>query len=584
MSIAPASPSERTSSGPNGPRPWRLAVIGTVAVLAVAIGLAAGFFLTTTRATVVGAGADYVPATATFYVELQLEPSAEQDAALRDLLGRFPPIDGVDLDRPLADQLAELLDEALADDELDLSWTEDVAPWTDGRVAVALIELPAEAFDPMADPTVAADAPPTLLLLGVTDADVARASVERILAEAGAPAATTTEHRGVTIHAAGEEGAYAITDDQLIAAPSADDIVAALDAREAGTTLAARDEIASLVESLPDDWLAFGVFDFTEAMTAALEVAGTESPASSAAMAQILEHQSLRAAFTARATDAGLAIDTAGAPPTGSFAVENEDRGLASSIPGDALYFAEGGNIGPALVEIIGAVKEAASAEPEAAEAVATAEAALGADLEELVAWVDDGALAAGWDGTEVYGGVVLVPSDVAAAERRLDQLATFARLAAIDPTTGVSVVDEEIEGAAVTTIAWEDPEMGGGMVMGMPTGISLQYALTDDDRVLVGVGERFVGLVLGLDAADSLAAQPRFADAVAELGGSEHAGVGWMDLAGIVEAAETALGPMIGTADDDAILAWLRPLDRTVSVGRLEGDALVQRSVLFLR
>lgn len=584
MTIAPAPPPEATPAATTPPRPWRIAVIGSVAVLAVAIGLAIGSFLASSRSAGLGAGADYVPAGAMFYVEVQLEPSAEQDAALRDLLGRFPPIDGVDLDRPLADQLAELLDEALADDELDLSWTDDVAPWTDGRVAIALVELPAEAFDPMADPTAMPDAPPTLLLLGVTDADAARTSVERILREAGAPATTTTEHRGVTIHAASDEGAYAITDDQLIAAPSAADIVAALDARAAGTTLAARDEIASLVETLPDDWLAFGVFDFTEAMAAALELAGTESSASSAAMARILEHQSLRAAFTARATEAGIAIDAAGAPPTGPFAVENADRGLAASIPGDALYYAEGGNIGPALGEIIGAIKEAAATEPEAAEAIATAEAALGADLEELVAWVDDGALAAGWDGSEVYGGVVLLPSDVASAERRLDQLATFARLATLDPTTGISVVDEEIGGVAVTTIAWQDPELGGGMIMGMPTGVSLQYALTEDDRVLVGIGEGFVGLVLGLDPADSLAAQPRFADAVAELGGSEHAGAAWMDLAGILEAAEEALGPMIGASDDDEILAWLRPLDRVVSVSRLDGEVLVQRSLLLVR
>ena len=93
---------------------WRIAVIGAVGILAVGIGIAAGSFLLNTRSAAVGAGAAYVPADAPFYVEMRLEPSAEQDAALRELLGRFPPIEGVDLDQPLYTQMVERIDEMLA--------------------------------------------------------------------------------------------------------------------------------------------------------------------------------------------------------------------------------------------------------------------------------------------------------------------------------------------------------------------------------------------------------------------------------------------------------------------------------------
>ena len=579
-SFVPASDPARPAA-PGG-HPWRVAVIGSVTVLAVAIGLAVGAFLTTSRASALGAGAAYVPASAAFYVELQLEPSAEQDAALRELIGRFPAIDGVDLDRPLGDQLAELLDEALAEDELDLTWTEDVVPWTDGRVAVSVLEFPAAAFDPMADPTTMTDPPPVLILLGVTDADAARDAIARILDAAGEPLGTPTEHGGVTIQVAADgPGAYAVTDDQLIAAASVDDIITALDAQAAGTTLAARGEIAALIETLPSDWLAFGVFDFTDAMAAALEAAGTESAASSAAMARILEHQTLRSAFTVAATEDGLAIDTAGTPPTGPFAVENAERGLAASVPGDALYYAEGGNIGAVLAEVVGSLKEAAASEPEAADGIATAEAALGAGLEDLVSWIDDGAIAIGWDGSEPYAGLVLVPSDRDAAERRLGQLATFATLAALDPASGITVDEATIGAATVTTIRWEDPGMSE-MMMGLPTAIGVQYALTDD-LVLVGVGERFVGRVLELDPAASLAEVAGYVDAVATLGGPGSTGTAWVDLAGILAAVETAAGPMLGTEGDEA-LAWFRPFDRIVSVARLEGEVLVQRTVVLVR
>ena len=68
-------------------------------------------------------------------------------------------------------------------------------------------------------------------------------------------------------------------------------------------------------------------------------------------------------------------------------------------------------------------MKQAVSTTPEGEEQIRTAEGAIGADLEELVRWIDDGAIAIGYDGSQPYGGMVLVPNDVAAAERRLGQL-----------------------------------------------------------------------------------------------------------------------------------------------------------------
>ena len=41
------------------------------------------------------------------------------------------------------------------------------------------------------------------------------------------------------------------------------------------------------------------------------------------------------------------------------------------------------------------------------------------------------------------------------AAERRLDQLTSFAGLAALDPTSGITVGSEEVGGVTVTTIGW---------------------------------------------------------------------------------------------------------------------------------
>lgn len=375
---------------------WRIAVIGLVAVLAAGIGLALGSFLLTTRTTAVGGGASYVPASAPFYFEMRLEPSADQDGALRQLLGRFPPIEGVDLDQPLYAQLTERLDEMLADEAVDVSWSADVAPWFDGHVGLAVMDIP---LDALADDPI----PSMVVLVGVTDSAAAAASIERLITEAD-PEATFSEqvHDGVTIRADGDEGAYALTDDQLLIAPSAADIIVALDAHDTGTTtLAEVGEITRLTDALPTDWLAFGVYDLTDLMAAAIAEGETQSPAMVEAFAALLEHQPLRGAMAVTAAGDRLAVDVATDLPTGPFAVTNEDRGLAAEVPADTLYYAEAGNLGTTLAAVIEPMKEAAASVPEGAEQVAMIEAALGADLEELVSWIDDGAVSIGFDGSQ---------------------------------------------------------------------------------------------------------------------------------------------------------------------------------------
>ena len=568
---------------------WRVAVIGLVAALSVGIGLAVGSFLLDSRTSgALGASAAYVPADAPFYVELRLQPSADQDAALRELLGRFPTIEGVDLDRPLYEQLVEMIDEQLASEaEVDVSWADDVAPWFDGRVAFGVTDLSLEAFaapmDPMAEPPM----PGMVAVIGVSDAAAARSSIERIAAEQPDMETTTTEHRGVTIHAlAGEDGAYAVTDDALLFAPSVADITAALDtAADPEARLADDATVASMAAELPQDWLAFATFDFTELMAASFAESGGGAAAD--AFSSLMEDQPMRGAMAMTASGDRFAFDGVSEAPSGAFAVENADRGLAGEVPSDALYFADANNLGAALAALTESIKAAAEQDPAMAEQIATAESALGADLTEMVSWIGDGALVAGWDGSEPYAGLVLVPIDVDAAERRIGQLVTFAGLATMDPASGISVDESDAAGETVTTIRWQDPDAAGMEGMPVPTGISVQVTVTDD-RAIIGLGETFVGRVLELEEADSLAAQPRYADAVAELGPASNAGVAWMDLAGTRTAIETALAPMLQMMDPDGayesmVQPWLVPLDRVVSVSVLDGELLVQRSALLL-
>ena len=574
------------------PGAWRILVIGLVATLAIGIGIAAGAFLLNSRASGAGQAATYVAADAPMYFELRLDPSAAQDAALRELLGRFPPIEGLDLDRPLYDQLGEVIDERLVgQDDVELSWVADVEPWFDGRIAFAVTDIPIEAMAEPDDPMAMPELPGMLVVIGVTDAEAARTTVDRLADEAAAHDVelVESEHRGVAIFSHAEEGAYAVTDDAILFAPDAAAIIAALDIHaDPGAGLAATDQLEAAIDALPADWLAFSAFDFSGIMAAGFaEAADGEDAAAVAAVQALLEHQPMRGAMAVTAQGDRMAIGGVSDAPTGPFAVENADRGLAAEVPADALYYVEGGNIGEALGAVLEAVKEAAGTDPEVAEQIDTAEAALGAELPELVAWIDDGAIAAGWDAASPWAGIILVPSDVGAADRRLGQLATFATLAGLDPSSGVSVTESEIAGEEVTTIRWSGPDEVEAFGQPMADGIVIEYTVTDD-RAIIGIGDAFVRRVLELEDADSLAADMRYAATIGELGGRSNAGVAWLDLAATREAVMAALEPMMAFVDPDGEFAasvepWLQPLDRFASVTVLDGDVLVQRAALFV-
>ena len=563
-------------------RTRRVAAIGIVAVGAVVIGAALGAFLLDGRGGGIGTAGSYVPEDAALYVELRLEPSGEQDAALRELLGRFPPIEGVDLSRPLTDSLTARLDALLVAEGAGVTWTNDIAPWFDGRVAIAITR--GDMVTPDSDATPAPSEVPGVVMLGVTDRAAAEGAIGRILDEVEPrPEFSDSQHGAFTIRES-TTGAYALTDDQLLLGATADAIRGALDAHESGSSLAQSEDVASFTAGLPGDWLAFGVYDLSGVMADGLAYLGTESPEVAGSFEGLLGDLPTRMAFSVSASGKGLVMDAISDLPSGPFTPENADRGLADEVPGDALYYAEAGNVGPALAALIDALKSTMASDPEVAEQIRRAELALGADLGELVSWIGDGAIAVGWDGTQPYGGLVLVPTDVAVAEQRLGQLGAFAELAALDPASGVSVTEAEVGSVTVTTIRWETAQEGDAS-FAAPSGLVLEYVVTDE-RAIVGVGESFVRRVLELDASESLASQPRYSEAIGDLGGSTNAAVTWLDLAGTREAMESALRPMLsmfGAPYDSDVRPWLLPLDRAVSVSRVDGERLETRAMLIV-
>jgi hypothetical protein len=569
---------------------WRAAVIGVVAVLAVGIGIAAGAFLMSTRDIAIGSGASYVPATAPVYLEVRVEPSEAQDAALREFLGHFPGIEGVDLSQPLYGQLTAMLDEEVAATDSDFSWSADIEPWFEGRVGFALLEFPDAALDPTMPEAEVFGSTSAVVLVAITDPAAAESSLERIITESGQPVTfTDQEHAGVTIHVDEDStAAYAVTDDQLLVATSADDIIAALDAHaNSSTTLSEAGSITALTEGLPDEWLVYGIYDFTDVLASAFEGPAAASPGADV-MRDLMANQSLRGAMALTVDGDRVRLPMASDVPTGAFTVTNADRGLADEVPGDALYYAEGGNVGESLSSLVRTLKEALATMPEGAGQLDMAEGALGGNLEELVEWIGDVATVGGFDGEQPWGGAIIVPTDMESARRTMDRLESFAGLATLDPSIGITVEQRDVGDVEITSLTWHDPNASTEPSEAMPFAppeVVIEWAVTDD-RVFLGIGDRFVERALGQDAAGSLAETAGYSDAVADLGGSTNAGVTWIDLRGLRLAVEATLGAMDPSGMEmyeTEVLPWLEPLDRFVSVVRVDGDVLLTDAVLLV-
>lgn len=556
----------------------RVAMVAALSVLAVVAGSVLGVVLLDPFASgaATGRGAGYVSADAALYVELRVEPVAEQDAALREFLGRFP-VTGLDGDAPLIEQLAEML---AGDAPTEISYAADVAPWFDGTVALAAYDL-----DSAGTPGAA---PEGVALFGVKDHDAAVAATDRLRSHAADDGATFTssEHDGVTIWSttdpAGQGGAptlaYAIAEDQVVVSSDADQVIAALDVRGGdGEALAERSDVRRLLAELPDEWLVLAVIDSTDLADAQ----GASSP-----LAALLAGQPTLSALTVVAQADRLVVDQVADAPTGALAPENADRGLAAQVPADALAYVDGGNVGAWLAALVDAIAASVPADPAAEPGMGVNEL-LGDDPARLVRWIGDGAGMVGWRDGRLYGGLVLIPDDAEEAAERLDDLVGLARLGAFDPESGITVTDETIAGEPVTTIRWSSgaeapagalPMLGGDIV------VQLNVAL---ERVLIGIGDEFVARVLTLDADESLATTDRFSELVDELGGSENAGVVWVDLATARDAFESAvidadgLGAFDGYEAD--IRPWLVPLDRAAVVSRIDGDLLKSRWVLIV-
>jgi hypothetical protein len=294
-----------------------------------------------------------VPASDQAYVTAYLDPDTNQKLNLRDLLGRFPALQGKDP----AKSLDEFLEQALRPSGL--SWVGDVKPWVGSQIAVA----------GKADDSGQPDLAVMIASKDDTKALDTMRRLERLSTNDGLQWRSET-YQGIEIRVGerpgagdglegftpfGSTAAYAIVDHTVVAGTSLDRVKAVIDADQGrGDTLGDDENFQKARSALPDDVLGMAyvnVGDLLDKTLPQLEAGlgfsdlppGCSSDELNRSLDAARAFRGLALSVTAEsdglALDMGLAVDRSKLP-SGQSAIVDADahQNLALSFtPKDAL-------------------------------------------------------------------------------------------------------------------------------------------------------------------------------------------------------------------------------------------------------
>jgi hypothetical protein len=567
-----------TPARPVRPR-WAVVVIAAVVVLAASIGVVLGSFLIGPRGGAAAAAAGYVPANATMYYEMRLDLPGDQRAMLEQFLGHFS---GVDLDTVLGEGLDTALDQAFSTSGSGYTYTKDLKPWLTGQLAVALVGYPSMVAGSTASmPTAllfvgARDSAAATQLLGRIRSDAAKAGSQAISEQyAGATIWNWTTLSGTTF---GPQLAISatVTTDQLIVGVGKDVLHTALDVHAGkAESLADRSEFRDGIARLPVDRVATYAIDSKAIADTVSRDLASASPGLAAAFNAFTDTGASFGVGSARFEGSRIVADAATTYASGTQA-RGAPVGLTSHLPGDALVYAASADVGPMLTKFADAVKAAVAGTPNA-DQLQQFESALGTDLKSFVSWIGDVAFVASWDGHEPSMGLVITTSDAHQASLRLLQLQGLLQLSPLNGGPKATISEAQHGSARITTIKFDT---GAGAPAWATT---VQYTVTDD-RVVIGLGEKFVASVLDTKDASSLAGQQRFRDAASAAGGSTDEAAFWLDLAAVREAIVAAVPPDALAEYHSKAEMWVKPFDYAISVSHASGSSLTNRMVIAVK
>lgn len=570
---APAASVVPPASNARGSRfRWAIA-LGVVALVVLATALAISLFTGRAASAVV---LGYVPNDSIMYGEARLDLPGDQRAAVGQFLSKFPGFaDQSVLETKIDEVLDRLVGGATNGDQ---AFSSDIKPWFGGELAFSVGALPDPAV--LSAPDAAAmDNARFLVLVSVKDETGAKAWFDSVIASSGGT--TSTESYGganLTLFTAqGEQqGAFAVLDGKVAVMGDAASVMAAVDTKGAGD-FATQPDFNAALDATTGDHVGFVYVALRPLLEWSSQLGGSEIPGglSGEVLTGLAPDWT---AFALRVEGDALRMETLATKPEGIAATAARTSALADHVPSSAIALSISHDYGTGILKTLDTYRSEPSLKP-ALDAIDQAIGFLGG-TDAAIGWIGDLGITVTRGDTGVEGGVVIVPTDRAAAERLFTSLRTVVSLGGA--TLGVSVRDEAYAGTTITIIDFGDvadlvaqaglsPEMLG---TGLPTGrVELAYAITDQ-VVVLGSGPGFVRHVLDTTPATSIASNERYKALAARVG--QGTGIGFADLTAIRELIESAMANA-DAADrveyEQNIKPFLVPFDALVGSSSIQGD-----------
>ena len=586
--VAVPQPVQPTTATAKSGRGGRLRLVAAAAVVAVVLGATVAVAALLTGATSQASVLRYVPQDTIVYGELRLDLPGDQRQAASAFLSKFPGFaDQAALDTKLDEALDQLIGKATDGKQ---SFTTDIKPWFGGEVAFAVGPLPKNVLSGNA--SAAADAR-ALLLVSVKDQAAATAWFTDVLSDTGATSTTET-YAGTQltiVTPAGDKAmtaAFAILGGNVAVAGDVTSVKAAVDTN-GSQSLASDPNFKTAEASAKGDYFGFAYIN-TKALAASALAAsgslGTDMPAIGTSVAGLVPDWT---AYHLRAeSDALVGVATNPHVDGGFGPTTNRVNKVVDHVPSTALVLVAGNDVGATGTGAIAELGKAPSLK-DGLDAIDGVAGVFGG-VPEALGWIGDAGFVVNQAGSDLEGGLVIVPTDPAKATTFFTTVKSFIALGGA--SAGLTVRDEAYGDATITIVSVDLGSLGaiagglsGGTTDGMklPDGsLELAFAVTDQ-VVVIGSSPDFVKHVLDTDAGSSLASDAGFQASVGRVG-KDVTGLTFVDIASARTLVEGTMPADERAKYEKDVQPFLEPFDAFGMTTTVGGDLDTTTTVITVK
>jgi hypothetical protein len=579
-SVAPVLPVVASNAGPRrGRLRWAAAIAVVALVIGTSVAVAGLIAGRSSESTVLG----YVPVETVVYGEVRLDLPGDQRRAVGEFLSKFPGFaDQAALDSKLDEVLDEIVSGATDGTQ---SYSANIKPWFDGELAMSVGPLPPTSS--VLGGKASMEDARALALMSIKDAAAATAWFEAAIAKSGAT--TTTESYGgatltVFTETDGVKAAFALLDGKAAVLGDLTSVKAAVDTKGVSGFASEPGPKAALASSTGDH-VGFAYVALRPLLDWSTKLGTSASPEVGGAAAAGLADSfgKLLPAWTAFwlrfESDAVVMEATAPKTATSGSATEDRTSNVVDHVPGSAMIAVIGHDLGKSLKETLDRFGSDSTLKP-ALEQLDQVLSLVGG-MDGAFDWAGDSAVVIDApDGTPT-GGVVIEPTDKAAADRLFNALRTLIALGG--GSQGITTREESYGGTTITIVDLGDlgklPGMpaDGGAGSSLPTGrVEIAFAVTDE-VVVIGLGPTFVKHVIDTTKATSLASDEQYRELAGRIG--KNSGSTFADITALRLTLEKAAVGVADPADvaryEKDLKPFLVPFDAMIAAGSTDGEIM---------